>query len=153
MTGPEPDPRHGGSVFTAAELAYLRTQRLARLATVDSHGRPQNSPVGLHYNPATDTIDIIGWNLAASRKYHNVTGNPHVALVVDDMPVEGAPRGIEIRGQAHTLPTSDPTTGGRTVIRVHPDRIISWGLTDPDHAAPKPSFPASRAARHTATET
>ncbi|WP_431878446.1 PPOX class F420-dependent oxidoreductase [Amycolatopsis sacchari] len=141
------DPHHAESVFTAVELAYLRTQRLARFATVDSHGRPQNSPVGLHYNPATDTIDIIGWNLAASRKYRNVADNPHVALVVDDMPVEGSPRGIEIRGHAHPLPAGDPTTSGRTVIRVHPDRIISWGLAQHEGSAPDPSFPVSRVAR------
>jgi pyridoxamine 5'-phosphate oxidase family protein len=146
MTGPEPDPHGEDSVFTAAELAYLRTQRLARLATVGSQGRPQNSPVGLHYNPGTDTIDIIGWNLAASRKYRNVTHRPHVALVVDDMPTEGAPRGIEIRRHAHTLPATDPTTSGRAIIRIRPDRIISWGLTQPA-ANDKRNFPVGRPAR------
>jgi len=147
MTNPQPDRYHRDSVFTTAELAYMSTQRLARLATVDSHGLPQNSPVGLHYNPATDTIDVIGWNLAASRKYRNVVSNRNVALVVDDMPVEGAPRGIEIRGRADTLPDTDPTTGGRTIIRVHPDRIVSWGLTKLDDPTREPSFPASRVAR------
>jgi len=142
MTDPWAHRDRRDSVFTAAELAYMSTQRLARLATVDPDGRPQNSPVGLHYNPATDTIDIIGWNLAASRKYRNVAKNPHVALVVDDMPIEGAPRGIEIRG--HARPS--PDTGGRTVIRVHPDRILSWGLVQPEDSMHEPSFPVSRVA-------
>jgi len=107
MTGQEPAPA-GRSAFTAGELAYLRSQRLAWLATVDRSGCPQNSPVSLHYNPGTDTIDIIGWNLAASRKYRNVFTWPYVALVVDGMPVKGAPCGIEICGQLKTYAGSDP---------------------------------------------
>ena len=37
--------------FTDAELAYLSSQRLGRLATVDVDGAPQNNPVGFGYNP------------------------------------------------------------------------------------------------------
>jgi pyridoxamine 5'-phosphate oxidase family protein len=148
MTAPEPTATQD-SVFTAAERAYLHTQRLARLATVDQHGRPQNSPVGLHYNPQTDTIDVIGWNLAASRKYRNVLRRPHVALVVDDMPVEGAPRGIEIRGHAQALHVADATgTSGHAIIRIHAERIVSWGLTAPEYAGnTKRAFPTGRSAR------
>lgn len=148
MTDPEPGP-HGSSVFTSAERAYLHTQRLARLATVDRWGRPQNSPVGLHYNPDTDTIDIIGWNLGASRKYRNVIDQPHVALVVDDMPVEGAPRGVEIRGHAQALhATSRPGTIGHAIIRIHADRIISWGLELADQPEKsRPAFPVGRTAQ------
>jgi pyridoxamine 5'-phosphate oxidase family protein len=39
------------SVFTDNELAYLRSQRLARLATVRPDGTPQLAPVGFRYNP------------------------------------------------------------------------------------------------------
>jgi pyridoxamine 5'-phosphate oxidase family protein len=145
MTGQQ--PAGDGSVFTAIERAYLQSQRLARLATVDPHGHPQNSPVGLHYNPATDTIDIIGWNLTASRKYRNATNDPHVALVVDDMPTEGAVRGIEIRGHARPIPASPPATP-HAMIRVHPDRIITWGLDQPDDSEPgsRRAFPTGRSA-------
>ena len=44
--------------FTSAELAYLATQRLGRLATVQPNGTLQVSPVGFRYNSATGTIDI-----------------------------------------------------------------------------------------------
>jgi pyridoxamine 5'-phosphate oxidase family protein len=36
--------------FSGPELAYLGTQRLGRLATVQSDGSPQVSPVGFSYN-------------------------------------------------------------------------------------------------------
>jgi len=56
-----------GSVFTDAERAFLHSQRLARLATIDSDGHPQNSPVGLHFNPDTEPTPSDGtWPPAAS---------------------------------------------------------------------------------------
>lgn len=147
MSSSNSPSRHRGSVFTPTELAYLGARRLARLATIDSRGRPQNSPVGLHYNPSTDTIDIIGWNLAKSRKYRNVVNNPYVSLVADDMPIEGQPRGIEIRGRGQPISEPDLTTGARAVIRVHPDRIISWGLAELEDSTHDPGFPVGRDAR------
>ena len=46
------------NIFTDAELGYLGSQRLGRLATVDAEGAPQNNPVGFRYNPALATLDI-----------------------------------------------------------------------------------------------
>jgi len=44
------------SAFTTAELDYLQTQRLGRLATVGPDGTPHATPVGFLYDPADDTI-------------------------------------------------------------------------------------------------
>jgi len=71
--------------FTASELDYLATQRLGRLATAQPDGTLQVSPVGLKYNPDTTTIDIVGYRMAASRKFRNVAGNGRIAFVVDDI--------------------------------------------------------------------
>ncbi len=38
------------SSFTAAEIAYLQSQRLGRLATADLDGQPHVVPVGFRYN-------------------------------------------------------------------------------------------------------
>ena len=38
--------------FTDTQLAYLATQRLGRLATVDPQGAPQNNPVGAFLDAA-----------------------------------------------------------------------------------------------------
>ncbi len=48
----------GMTEFSAAERAYLRTQRLGRLATVDPHGQPQANPVG--FFPQDDGTILIG---------------------------------------------------------------------------------------------
>lgn len=73
------------TTFTDAELTYLRSQRLARLATVAADGTPQNNPVGFRYNPDLETIDISGLNMGATRKYRNVRSHPKAAVVVDDL--------------------------------------------------------------------
>lgn len=121
--------------LTDDEIAYLRSQRLGRLATVDPTGAPQNNPVGFVVDDATGQIVIGGLALARSRKFRNVQQNPHVALVVDDL-VSTNPwtvRGVEVRGTAQALTDVDPPRPGmsREVIRITPEWIGAWGL-DPD---------------------
>jgi pyridoxamine 5'-phosphate oxidase family protein len=120
------------SSLTSAVVAYLATQRLGRLATVDSKGAPQNNPVGFRYNAELGTIDIFGRNMGASRKFRNLTRNPRVAFVVDDLASiqPWRPRCVEIRGWAEALrdiPAPGPGMSGE-IIRVHPERVISFGL-------------------------
>ncbi|CUU54013.1 pyridoxamine 5'-phosphate oxidase family protein [Parafrankia irregularis] len=122
-------------IFTTVELAYLAGQRLGRLATVAPDGTPQNSPVGFRHNAATDTIDVHGYNLGASRKFRNVAATRVVSLVVDDIASVDPwqVRGLEIRGEADAVTGEDPPEGylSPEVIRIRPRRIISWGI-DPE---------------------
>ena len=121
-----------------AELVYLRSQPLGRLATVQPNGTLQVSPVGIHYHAATSTIDIQGYNLAASRKVRNVADTGKVAFVVDDVPSVDPwrVRCVEIRGRAEALDAEAAQVNdlGGPTIRIHPERIISFGLgaTDQD---------------------
>ncbi|WP_425955631.1 PPOX class F420-dependent oxidoreductase [Xylanimonas sp. McL0601] len=122
------------STFTDSEIAYLNGQNLGRLATQKPNGTLQNSPVGFRYNPATDTIDIGGYNFEASRKFRNVIANRRVAFVVDDLASvrPWRPRCVEIRGRGEAI-ASDGTHPA--LIRIHPDRVISFGLHEPDREA------------------
>ena len=120
------------SVFTQAELDYLTAQPLGRLATEGPGGVLQNNPVGFKVDPATGAIDIGGWNMGASRKFRNVRANGRVAFVVDDL-VSVQPwtvRGLEIRGHAEALTDAAPPQSFMSgeVIRIHPERIFSWGI-------------------------
>jgi pyridoxamine 5'-phosphate oxidase family protein len=120
------------SSLSTEVLAYLQTQRLGRLATVDSSGAPQNSPVGFRYNAELGTIDIGGRNMGASRKFRNLAGNPNVAFVVDDI-ASVQPwlvRCVEIRGTAEALRDEAGQGPGFSaeIIRIHPERVISFGL-------------------------
>jgi pyridoxamine 5'-phosphate oxidase family protein len=119
--------------FSAAERAYLREQRLGRLATVDPKGQPQANPVG--FFPQDDgTILVGGRALGRTKKWRNLRRNPLLSLVVDDI-VSVRPwkvRGVEIRGEAELL--TDPHDLGpfvsEQVIRIHPRWIHSWGLEE-----------------------
>jgi len=121
------------SVFTSAEISYLQSQRLARIATVSPNGQPHVVPVGFRYNPDQDTIDVGGHDFSKRKKFRDVQSNPRVAIVIDDI-VSVNPwtvRGIEIRGEAEVL-----ATGGNEIMRgfdsamfrIKPKRIVSWGI-------------------------
>ena len=118
--------------LTATHVAYLGTQMLGRLATVDPDGKPQNNPVGFRYNAELGTIDIDGFDMGRSRKFRNLATNPNVALVVDDI-VSVRPwrvRCVEIRGTAEALVEQPPRRheASGEIIRIHPTRVISFGL-------------------------
>jgi pyridoxamine 5'-phosphate oxidase family protein len=119
-------------VFTDAELAYLRSQRLGRLATVAPDGTPQNNPVGFEVDGDAGTIIVRGRDLGNSRKFRNVQDNGKVAFVVDDI-VSTQPwvvRCLEIRGTAEALTGQEPPNPyfSHESIVIHPRRIIGWGL-------------------------
>lgn len=114
------------------EVGYLRDHRHGRLATVRPDGTPQNNPVSAYYNLALGVIDIAGQNMSASKKFRNVRSNGNVALVVDDVasyrPLNV--RCLEIRGHAEAIdePTDSAARMPGAIIRIHPRRVISFGL-------------------------
>ncbi len=113
------------SVFTQAELDYLAGGRqLGRVATVGADGTPHVVPVGWIYNAASDTIDISGSELARSKKFRDVARTGRAAIVIDDLASVDPwrPRAVEVRGRAEAIALPTP------LIRIHPERIISWGL-------------------------
>jgi len=113
------------SVFTEAELDYLSGgRRLGRLATVGADGTPHVVPVGWIYNAARDTIDIGGYELERSKKFRDIARSGRAAIVIDDLESVDPwrPRGIEVRGRAEAIALPTP------LIRIHPERIVSWGL-------------------------
>jgi pyridoxamine 5'-phosphate oxidase family protein len=120
--------------LTAAERAYLASQRLGRLATVSSTGQPYNKPVGFFVDDDRGVIDIGGARIAKTAKWRHVQANPQVSLVVDDL-ASVRPwrvRGVEIRGRAELIVDWEPPFAGfsRQAIRIHPERVVSWGLDD-----------------------
>jgi pyridoxamine 5'-phosphate oxidase family protein len=113
------------SVFTEVELRYLAGGRqLGRLATVGADGTPHVVPVAWIYNAARETIDVGGSELERSKKFRDVARGGRAAIVIDDLESTDPwrPRGVEVRGRAEALAL--PTA----LIRIHPERIVSWGL-------------------------
>jgi pyridoxamine 5'-phosphate oxidase family protein len=119
------------SIFTGKELNYLRGQRLGRLATVNAARNPHVVPVGFRYNPATDTIDIGGHDLAHTGKWHQATRHPRVAFVVDDVLPPWQPCCIEVRAEAELLESGGQELGlgfGAEIMRLHPVWLVAWGI-------------------------
>jgi pyridoxamine 5'-phosphate oxidase family protein len=116
-----------GRAFTDAELGYLSERRLGRLATVGSDGTPHVAPVGWSYTREHDAIEVGGREFARSKKYRDVARSGRAAIVIDDLASVDPwrPRGIEVRGSAEAL--DDPPR-----IRIHPERVVSWGLETDD---------------------
>jgi pyridoxamine 5'-phosphate oxidase family protein len=123
------------SAFTDAEIEYLASQRLGRIATVGADGAPHVVPVGFRYNAETDTIDIGGHTLDETKKWRDLRRDPRIAFVVDDVLPPWRPRMIEVRGTAELLATGGADLGrgfAAELIRVTPSRIITYGINEGD---------------------
>ncbi len=114
------------SVFSPAELEYLHGERrLARIATVGRDGTPHVVPSGCVHNVELDTIDVTGREVDRTKKFRDVARSGRAAIVVDDVASVSPwrPRAIEVRGRAEAV--VDPVP----LIRIYPERIVSWGLS------------------------
>ncbi len=126
------------SSFSESELAYLDERRLGRIATVGKDGTPHVVPVGMwRHNPEHDAIDVGGREFDRTKKFRDVARSGRAAIVIDDLASTDPwrPRGIEIRGRAEALAGVEP------IIRIHPERIVSWGI---DNDGGRPTPPSSR---------
>jgi pyridoxamine 5'-phosphate oxidase family protein len=98
--------------FTPGELEFLRSQRIARLATVGPSGWPQVVPVMYSIDEeGAFEFDVDGVKL------RNLSSEPRAALVVDAM---GPKRGVAIQGKGELI--------GPERARLTPVRKFSWGL-------------------------
>jgi pyridoxamine 5'-phosphate oxidase family protein len=128
------------SVFTPDEVAYLKSQRLGRLATAGRDGQPHVMPVAFRYNEEEESIDIGGrGGFAQRKKYRDVLENSRVAFVVDDVPSINpwTVRGIEIRGRAEVVATGGSALGpgfDPEMFRIRAVRIVTWGLDGKPYA-------------------
>jgi pyridoxamine 5'-phosphate oxidase family protein len=121
------------SRFTAEEMAYLQSQQLGRMATVNEKGDLHVVPVGFRYNPEHDTIDIGGHNIVPSKKYRDALRHGRIAFVVDDVLPPWKPRFVEVRGTVQAF-----SEGGKAIneafapdiLRLTPTYIVSMGIND-----------------------
>ncbi len=115
-------------MFTDYEIEYLKSQPLARLATVSTTGQPDVTPVGFEFDGVY--FYIGGRNPVDTRKHKNVrAGNTRVALVVDDLASVNPwnPRGIRIYGEAQ-LVQREGRFGPGEYMRITPTLSWSWNL-------------------------
>jgi pyridoxamine 5'-phosphate oxidase family protein len=125
------------NVFTDAEIEFLKSQGLGRIATVGADGMPHVIPVAVFYDPQTQAL-VIGSNaelasMAATKKFRDAQRRPKVAVVVDDR----TPRFLEVRGEAETCTEGGEEIGDRLSapfrfspawILIRPSRIVTFGI-------------------------
>jgi pyridoxamine 5'-phosphate oxidase family protein len=99
-------------VFTAAELDFLRSQRIGRFATVGPSGWPHVVPVMYTMND-DGSLDFDDDGV----KLRNLVAEPRAAMVVDAM---GPRRGVAMQGQASLIAPER--------ARLQPVRKFAWGL-------------------------
>ena len=112
--------------FSEEEIAYLRSQRLARLATVSADGQPDVVPVGFEFDGRD--LYIGGMDPVRTRKFRNVrAGSTKVALVIDDLLSTSpwTPRSLRIYGDAE-LVERQGRFGPATYMRITP--TVSWSF-------------------------
>lgn len=110
--------------FTAEEVAYIRSQPLARVSTVAADGQPDIVPVGFEFDGTCFWIG--GFNTAATRRTRNIqAGNAKVALVIDDLAAVDpwSPRFLRVYGTAELVERDTPF-GRQPLMKVTP--AISW---------------------------
>jgi pyridoxamine 5'-phosphate oxidase family protein len=99
-------------VFSEAELEFLRSQRIARFATVGPNGWPHVVPVMYTMNDdGSLDFDVDGVKL------RNLLSEPRAAMVVDAM---GPKRGIAMQGRVELIAAER--------ARLSPARKFAWGL-------------------------
>ncbi|MEP7198503.1 MAG: PPOX class F420-dependent oxidoreductase [Chloroflexota bacterium] len=130
-------------MFSTAEVTYIKSQPLARIATVSPSAQPDVAPVSFQFDG--QRFFIGGFNNPTTMKYKNVQkGSVKVALAVDDLASTSpwVARGIKIHGVASIVERD-----GRPVLQVTPKRHWSWGI---EAAAFKDGKPVSRKVAHAA---
>jgi pyridoxamine 5'-phosphate oxidase family protein len=117
--------------FTDEEIAYLRSQPLARLATVAADGQPDVVPVAFEYDGSHIWVGGVGPAVAGTRKFRNIqAGNSKVALVVDDL-VSFEPfiaRSIRIYGLAGAPVERVGMVGPGLYMPITPTASWSWNM-------------------------
>ncbi len=118
-------------MFSEPEVEYLKSQRLARIATVSSKGQPDVVPVafefdGKYFYVGSHSQDIFHRTL----KYKNVkNGNNLVALTIDDLESidPWRPRALKVYGTAEIV-KREGRFGAGNYLRITPKTSWSFGL-------------------------
>lgn len=130
-------------MFSQQEQAYLQTQLLARLATVESDGQPDADVTGFEFDGVR--FYIGGHQVEATRKYKNIAaGQRKVSLVIDDLTSRDpwTPRGIKIHGVAEIVEREE-RMGKGPYLAITPTVSWSWGI-EPPQFRPGQNFPVPK---------
>jgi pyridoxamine 5'-phosphate oxidase family protein len=117
--------------FSDDEIAYLRSQPIARLATVNADGQPDVVPVAFELDRSYIWVGGVGPDVARTRKLRNIgAGRSKVSLVFDDL-VSMEPfiaRALRVYGEAEPPVERVGLVGPGLYSRITPTVSWSWNL-------------------------
>ncbi|MFI5588842.1 PPOX class F420-dependent oxidoreductase [Amycolatopsis sp. NPDC051758] len=117
--------------FTAEEIEYLRSQPLARVATLGAGEQPDLVPLAFEYDGSQFWVGGVGAAVKATRKFRNVVaGRRKVAVLVDDL-VSLQPfiaRAIRVYGVADDPVERIGLVGPGLYSRITPEISWSWNM-------------------------
>jgi pyridoxamine 5'-phosphate oxidase family protein len=132
--------------FSDEELAYLRSQPVARLATVNEDGQPDVVAVSFEVDDDSYIwVGGVGAEVAHTRKFRNIgAGRMKVSLVVDDL-ISIEPfiaRALRVYGDAELPVERVGMVGPGLYSRITPRVSWSWNLAG--EPAGEQWYPAKR---------
>ena len=131
--------------FSDEEIAYLQSQPVARLATVNADGQPDVVPVAFELDGPSIWVGGVGPDVANTRKLRNIgAGRTKVSLVVDDL-VSVEPfiaRALRVYGDAEPPVERVGMVGPALYSRITPRVSWSWNLAG--ESAGELWYPANR---------
>lgn len=117
--------------FSDEEIAYLRSQPLARLATLGEDGQPDLVPVAFELDDGVFWVGGVGPDVVQTRKFRNLrAGRDKVALVIDDL-VSLEPfiaRCLRVYGRAELPIERVGMVGPGLYSRIVPTTSWSWNI-------------------------
>jgi pyridoxamine 5'-phosphate oxidase family protein len=117
--------------FSDEEIAYLQSQPIARLATVNADGAPDVVPVAFELDGAYIWVGGVGPDVARTRKLRNIgAGRSKVSLVIDDL-ISMDPfiaRALRVYGEAEPPVERVGMVGPGLYSRITPTVSWSWNL-------------------------
>lgn len=127
---------------------FLARHRLGRMGTIDEHGYPHVMPM---WHTVFESQLYISYRAMGKKKNANLLRNPKMSYTVDAGDDVNSYRGVMIQGDAEFVDDSDTlsryliawtyrhfgsdadpyhrtlTSVDRTVIRLNPVNIVTWG--------------------------
>jgi len=118
-------------LLSKLEEDYLKTQRIARLASVSPKGQPEVSPVGFEWDGKAFYVGTHDPRFFPhTQRVKNITrGKSRVSLVIDDL-VSVSPwtvRGVKVLGDAEIVNHTGIFGEGK-YIKITPRVSVSWGI-------------------------
>ena len=120
--------------LTDSELAFIKEQRIGRLATASPTGAPDVAPALAIYRRSLGVFLLGGQGLERTRRYQNARRNPQASLVFDALSWEPYElRGVKVAGSI-SIHVADEEINlgamGMPLLVVRPERKWSWGLEE-----------------------